>query len=141
MDMEFIKTLATRVASLSATVYAAEKFNIFEMFSSQRDNEITRSAKTAVLLSIGSYIGDMVDEKIFMQRPQSLFHEVGNLGVSYISNLVVLYAMEILKVDKKLISPYMSDEKQSLILGFIFAITEEISKRYVSKFVGKYISY
>lgn len=141
MDFEYIKTLATRVASLSATVYAAEKLSIFDKFSSPTDTAITRSAKTAVLLGIGSYLGDMIDEKVFNQPPQSLLHEVKNLGVAYVSNLVVLYAMDMLKVDEKLINSSMSDEKQAMILGFIFAVTEEISKRYVSNFVGKYISY
>lgn len=129
--MPFLNTnlmqVASRVAGLTATIFAEDKLGIIRNVISANDSPEVSAVKMAALLSSSEIISDQLLSRFFGSRPPSLTGDLKNLPLILLSNTVTLYAMDKLNIDEMIVPAGISSEMRAVRLSILFILVQEIS--------------
>jgi hypothetical protein len=137
MLLQSLEDIALRIGSLTLAVYAAEKTNIMRMVLEGAGNEAMLAAKVSAFLTASEYVGDMIAQYSLHRVAPKLYTELADLPYAFLSNAVVLYTMEKLNLDDKIITSN-SDEGKAIQWALLFVIVQEISHKLLGVFLKKY---
>lgn len=129
MLLNSLEHLAYRVAGLSVVIYGLEKTNILDSVLGSSSNDITLALKTSAVLSGSEYLSDYLLSIVTNTKVPSLTNSIGSMGMAFVSNALVLLAMDKLQLDERIVNPFASDEMKAVQLGVLFVIVQEISSR------------
>lgn len=121
-----IEQLALRLASMAGVIYVAEKANLMRMFFQAGDSEAMLAVKTSVLLSLSEYGGDMILSKVLSKAVPSLSNNLRALPYAFLSNTIVLYIMEKLRIDDAIVRD-QSEEMRAIEWAILFIIAQEVT--------------
>ncbi len=132
MLLNTLEHIGFRVAGLAGVIWGLEKSNILNNVLGQSDNQITLALKTSAVLSGSEFLSDHLLSIIANVRVPKLYDSIQQLGIAYISNAVVLLAIDKLKIDEMIVDSMASDEKKALELAVLFVIVQEISFKLIN---------
>lgn len=68
-------------------------------------------------------------------RIPTLGNTIQQMGVAFVSNAIVLYAMDKLNIDEMIVNGYASEEMKALQLSVLFVIVQEISYKLIHMYM------
>jgi hypothetical protein len=137
MLLNTIEDIALKVISLSLGVYALEKTRILDQLRNTIDSDEMVAVKVAGILAGSEYIGEYALSKALGRTTPKLYNNIQEFGFAFVSNAVVLYAMDKLKLDDKIITSG-NDEGRALQYAVLFVIVQEVSHRVLKMLVNFY---
>lgn len=138
MLLDSIQHVAYRVAGLSAVVYAMEKTNILNSILTSADSDVMTAVKTSALISGSEFLSDHLLSIITHTKVPSMGQNISHMGITFVSNAIVLYIMERTNIDSMIIRGG-SDEMRALQFAIFFVIVQEISFKLLQMYMsGKY---
>ena len=136
MLLDSIQHLAYRVAGLSAVIYGMEKTNILNSIIKTNDSEIMLAVKTSAILSGSEFLSDHLLSIITHTKVPSLSSTINQMGIAFVVNAIVLYAMEKLELDEVIVRGG-SDEMKAVQFSILFIIVQEISYKVIHMYLSK----
>jgi hypothetical protein len=137
MLLKSIEDIGLRLASLTAAIYAAEKTNIMRQFVQSGDSDIMLAVKVSAFLTSSEYVGDMLLSYALHRTAPKLYVGMSDLPYAFISNTIVLYAMERLKLDNKIITSSTAEGK-AVQWAVLYIIVQELSNRLLQMLPKQY---
>ena len=137
MLLNSLEHIGFRVAGLAGVIWGLEKTNIINNVLGQSNNEITLALKTSAVLSGSEFLSDYLLSMVTSVRIPRLYDTIQQLGIAYVSNAVVLLAIEKLKIDEMIVDSMASDEKKALELAILFIIVQEISYKIIHMYFNR----
>lgn len=132
MLLQSLEHVAYRVAGLAGVVYAAEKSRIMQSIISSSDRDMPLAAKTALVLAGSEYLSDMVFSQWFGTTLPSFTSTLQEFGYSFVTNTIVLYAMDKMDLDQMIVRPGSNDEMRALQMAVLFVVVQEITHKLLS---------
>lgn len=135
MLLNSLEHLGYRVAGLAAVIWGLEKTNIIERILRDNSNEVTLALKTSAILSGSEFLSDYLLSMVTNTRIPTLGNTIQQMGVAFVSNAIVLYAMDKLNIDEMIVNGYSSEEMKALQLAVLFVIVQEISYKLIHMYM------
>jgi hypothetical protein len=137
MLLKSIEDIAEKVASMAVVIYALEKTKISNNFFTGSNSNEMLAVKVSALLSGSEFIANKLLEYTLHHKTPTLYNSINDFGYAFVSNTIVLYAMEKLSIDDKIING-SSDETKAIQWAVLFAIVQEISYRLLQLVIKSY---
>lgn len=138
MLLESISHLAYRVAGLSAVIYGLEKTKILKSLIGNNETDIMLAVKTSAILSGSEFLSDHLLSIVTHTKVPSLSNTIQQMGMAFVVNAIVLYAMEKLELDEVIVRGG-SDEMKAVQFGILFVIVQEVSYKVIHMYLSKSI--
>lgn len=136
MLLDSINHIAYRVAGLSAVIYGLEKTNILNSIIKSNDSNIMLAVKTSAILSGSEFLSDHLLSILTHTKVPSLSNTVNQMGIAFVVNAIVLYAMERLEIDEVIVRGG-SEEMRAVQFAILFIIVQEISYKVIHMYLSK----
>lgn len=138
MLLQTLEHLAYRLGGLAVTIYAAEKTNILSTVINSNDYGATLALKTSAFLSASEYISDQGLTRLVGHKPPALTNSMMEFVYAFVTNAVVLYAMDKLNIDEMIVKRGSSDEMRAVELALLFIVCQEVTHKLFQLWGMKY---
>ena len=138
MLLQSFEHLLFKTVGLTTAIWASEKTNLLEMFFNPNEQPEVMALKMSAFLSGTEYVSDMVLSRTIGVTTPSLYSNLSSLGYAFVTNTLVLYAFDKLRLDEKIINQNSSDETKAFQMAILFILVQEISHFVLSYVLKQY---
>jgi len=138
MLLNTLEHLAFRLAGLTAVIYAGEKTRIIQQILGSNQGDVELALKTSAILSGSEFLSDQLLSIVSGTKVPALYKQISQLGIVFVTNALVLYVLDKLKIDEMIVKSNSSAESRSLQIAVLFIIVQEISVKAIQMYLSRY---